>query len=187
MAVQNGQEETQEHDRAYFFDTEAARERAERVGRTLPLVRRFETYWLKEKFNADEWRALREGFSAQGVSLPEYPHTDPFEQLLHVLYSVKLGRLVDYRYIQAPFLDLAYHLVDRRKGFFRVFEHAMETFGRTSLLTSEKNYPRFEAKGNEPNGFRHMVDGWDSAFDLPVELCGVVAFLFPELDPAFIR
>jgi len=172
--------------RAYFFDTEAARERAERIGRTLPLVRRFETYWLKEKFNADEWRSLREGFSAQGVSLPEYPHTAPFEQLLHVLYSVKHGRMVDYGYTQAPFLDLAHHVFDRRKGFMRVFEHAMETYGRTALLTSEKNYPRFEAKAVGPNGYRRKIADRDPAYVLDPSLHGVVAFLFPELDAAFI-
>lgn len=173
--------------RAYFYDCEAARARAQSVEQTLPWVRRFETYWLKEKFNIDEWHTLKNGLRGHGLALPDYPHTDPFEQLLHVLYSVKHGRMVDYGYTQAPFLALAHHLFDRRKGFIRVFEHALQTYGRTTLLTSEKNYPRFEAKAVGPNGYRRMIAEGDPAYDLDPSLRGVAAFLFPELDPAFIR
>jgi hypothetical protein len=174
--------------RAYYFDCEAARARAIQVSATLPAIQRFERYWLARSFDATEWSAVREVLLKFGVSVPEYQHSDPFEQLLNVLYSVKYGRMIGYNYIKQPFADLGHHLFDRRKGFLRVFHLAIATFDRIEQVKGDDLNGNLERKARkEETGYFACIKRCDPDYDLPEELRSTVALLFPELPAAKIR
>lgn len=174
--------------RAYYFDCEAARARASQVSATLPAIQRFERYWLARRFDATEWAAVREGLLKLGASVPEYQHSDPFEQLLNVLYSVKHGRMIGYNYTKQPFADLGHHLFDRRKGFLRVFHLAIAAFDRIEQVKRDDLNGNLEGKARkEETGYFACIKRCDPDYDLPVELRSTVALLFPELPAAKIR
>lgn len=176
--------------RAYYFDCEHAREHAERVRPTLPIVQRFERFWLKSGYDSKEWAIVRDQLRRLGAWVPEYRIEDPFYQLINTLYSVKHGRMIGYNYKSRPFAVLGHHLVDRRRPFLRVFHHALDVFGRIEQVKQDDHNHSLELKAKGENGwggYLERIKQGDPAYDLPEELRATVTLLFPELSPKYIR
>lgn len=167
--------------RAYFFNTEAARERADQVSQTLPWVRRFETYWLSEGDQLTEWDALRNGFLTQGIELPEFRGERPFYQMLNMLYSIKHDRMVGFEYQSETYVRLGHHLFDQHKCLLGLFHRAIKVYGRTAVLDAEDRTEKFRRKADR---YLPLVKQRHPDYTMDTKLRAVACFLFPEIDPA---
>lgn len=170
--------------RAFYFDYDAARARAEKIVDGFDLRQRFETHWLAGAEDHDEWLALRTEFRGRRIELPEWPKSlDGFPQLLNMLYSVKHWRAIGYRY--KSLVEIAHHLHDRRKGFLWLFHHSLDAYGRVDAFKQMDIGPNcYGAKVERYRGV--LLTNPQYAFD--GKYVDLAQFLFPELpEKAFHR
>jgi hypothetical protein len=169
--------------RCFYFNYEAERQQAERIADGFALRQRFEAHWFAGRVAGAAWDALRAQLQKRGHTVSRYPtHEDGFHQLLDMLYSVKHGRVVGYRY--SSLVEIAHYLYDRRKGFLRLFHHALSIYGGVEAFkASDTGKSPFSAKVAKYR--EHLATDPEFAFD--TKHAGLVAFLFPEIPESRIR
>lgn len=170
----------QDHQRAFFFDADAARERCEALTKDWPLRRDFRMYWIARNgaHNDAQWLDLRRRFSDRNIELPRWPDDGHgLVALLDTLYSAAEGRPIGWRY--ADLVKIAYHVFDKHKGHLWAFKLMLAAHGRGPQIKAEDKTGKWRSV--KVKIYREAWVQGDAAFAPDRRHDALIVFLFPEI------
>jgi hypothetical protein len=168
--------------RVYYFDYSAAKAEIEKENRSREmqsLRNRVESYWITYGHNVvgnpDEWKAIREGYAAFDVMLPEFPSHLP-THLIDMLYSAKHGRPVGWDY--QTLVQVAHWVVAQYKSHLEIFRIALGVYCRANQLVKEDKTGNWRRKVDI---YKAAIARGDTDFAPDTQNDSIVLVLFPEL------
>ena len=174
----------QDKQRAFFFDADAERARAEATREDCLLRKDFRNFWLAKAWGHDhaKWLDFRSRFSERGIFLPSHPGDEQeLHAFLNTLYTAAEGRPVGWGH--NDLVRVAHHVFDKHKGQLWAFKLMLAAHGRGPQVMAEdatgnwckKKVKVYREAWADPSREGAEVFAPDRRFDQ------LLCFLFPEI------
>jgi len=174
----------QQKQRIYFVDYEAERSKAENniFERKKDVLRmRFIDFWGKNaadhtKISIESWNSIRDDFKGYDILLPENHCLNPFNGVVSIMLSAKLGKPFGYKLHKLiEVTNVAYNYY---KNYLYLFGWALRVYGNDDVVNGEDTKNVWKKRCKE---IREQMKAHDPAYDRNTDYDQIIFFLLPEL------